>query len=198
MTQGENIQLISSLVIIAFLITGLFTRSNHKGVPLLRYSLYWAGIFVVALMLYAYKDYIKEPLDKMRAVISPATPIEEHGVIKIQKSLDGHFHINALVNGKKMDFLIDTGATEVLLSKADAAKVGIDIDKLEFTIRSYTASGTTMIARANVSIKISNFEIDDFPIYVNSSESDSALLGMSLLSKMQSVSFEGAELILKY
>lgn len=55
-----------------------------------------------------------------------------------------------------------------------------------------------MIARTNVSIKISDFEVDDFTVYVNSSDSESALLGMSLLSKMDSVSFEGDELILKY
>jgi len=198
MTQGENIQIVSSAIILGFLIVGLFTRRRYGDVPVLKYFFYWAAIFAVALMLYSYKDELKEPFDKVSSIMYPSMPIEQNGVIKIRKSLDGHFYIDARVNNAIIHFLLDTGATEVLLSKSDAIKAGIDLDKLNFSIQSYTASGTTMIARANVSIEIGGFVVDDFYVYVNSSESDSSLLGMSLLRMMESVSFEGDELILKY
>lgn len=198
MTQNEQIQLISGITIIVFLILGLVSRKQPNNTPILRYSLYWIGIFLIGLIIYSYKDLLGEPINRLISTVSPSTPLEGNRTIIVRKSRDGHFYVNTQINDRNIKFLIDTGATEVLLSKSDAIKAGINIADLSFDTSSYTASGTTKIARTTVDIRIGAFEVQNFNVYVNSSENDNSLLGMSLLDLMESMKFEGDQLILEY
>lgn len=94
----------------------------------------------------------------------------------------GQFRIDATANGAPFRFLIDTGASQLIFRKSDAARLGIDPKQLVFDVRMTTANGTTRMA----SIKIIRFFIGPFkafdvPAFVNEGEMEEPLLGMSLL-----------------
>jgi len=59
---------------------------------------------------------------------------------------DGHFHVDAVVDGKSIEMLVDTGATTVSLSRRDAARIGIDLTRLVYNRRVMTANGPAMSA----------------------------------------------------
>jgi aspartyl protease family protein len=74
------------------------------------------------------------PVQVLRSADAPAE-------VRLRRRGDGHFYLHGLVNGQVVEFLIDTGATNVVLTTADAERVGLRLDKDRFGIIGRGASG---------------------------------------------------------
>jgi len=105
----------------------------------------------------------------------------------IPRGADGHFHVAAEIDGRRMEFLVDTGATSIALRESDAARLGIHPSRSEYTGRSQTANGIVRFApvelnRVDVgSLTVRNVQavvIPDQALGMN-------LLGMSFLSRVR-------------
>ena len=108
----------------------------------------------------------------------------QDGAILIPKQADGHFHVTLNVNGIKIPFLIDTGATTVILSQKDAQKLGFDPNKLAFWDSANTANGEVKLAPVRLATVALERHVDrNIAAYVNAGKLSVSLLGMSYLSK---------------
>ena len=108
----------------------------------------------------------------------------QDGAILIPKQADGHFHVTLNVNGIKIPFLIDTGATTVILSQKDAQKLGFDPNKLAFWDSANTANGEVKLAPVRLATVAMERHVDrNIAAYVNAGKLSVSLLGMSYLSK---------------
>ncbi len=124
-----------------------------------------------------------------RAAVRPAasTSADNSSNMTIRRSDDGHFHVAADVDGRRMDFLIDTGATSIALRESDAARLGIHPSRRDYTGRTSTANGIVAVApielnRVDVgSLTVRNVRAVIFPDEVL----DQNLLGMSFLSRVR-------------
>jgi aspartyl protease family protein len=94
----------------------------------------------------------------------------------------GHFFAQGMVNGKSMQFLVDTGATTVALGQSDAKRMGIDYEKGR-PVRMNTANGTAQ----GWLIKLSSVRIGDVEVFevdaIVGPNMPYALLGNSFLSR---------------
>lgn len=198
LSQGDQIQLVSSILIIVMLIAGLMSRRRHANQPILKYALYWVLIIGVGVFLYSFKSEYEAVKERFLTALIPSRAVDTGGVITIKKSSNGHFIIDSLVNGKPVKFLVDTGASSVVLSLEDAKSVGMDINSLSFNRVVQTASGTGKVADTRATITIGEFVLEDFPMYVNSAPDNVSLLGMSLISRFKSFEVDGDTLILRY
>ena len=61
--------------------------------------------------------------------------------ISLERSSDKHFYAEAQVNGQQIRFLVDTGASEIALTEADARKVGLTVDPEKYELVGHGASG---------------------------------------------------------
>lgn len=197
-TQSQNIQIVSSVFILCMLIIGLLVGRKHSKQPMLKYALYWVVIILAMVFLYSFKDDYNHLKHRFISALMPSTVIEENGVITIKRSNNGHFMIGASVNGAYTVFLVDTGATSVVLSPSDAKRAGIDITKLNFYQEVMTASGVSRVAEAKVDIKIGEFEVTDFTVLINSTDTTESLLGMTLLNRLKSISVQSDTMSLVY
>ena len=108
----------------------------------------------------------------------------QDGAILIPKQADGHFHVTLNVNGIEIPFLIDTGATTVILSQKDAQKLGFDRNKLAFWDSANTANGEVKLAPVRLATVALERHMDrNIAAYVNAGKLPVSLLGMSYLSK---------------
>ena len=108
----------------------------------------------------------------------------QDGAILIPKQADGHFHVTLNVNGIEIPFLIDTGATTVILSQKDAQKLGFDPNKLAFWDSANTANGEVKLAPVRLATVALERHVDrNIAAYVNAGKLPVSLLGMSYLSK---------------
>ena len=89
----------------------------------------------------------------------------------------------ATVNGRRVEFLVDTGASDVVLAPADAARVGFRAGELRFSGRASTANGDVRLAPVTLrELRIGQFSRRGVPAVVNGAEMPISLLGMSFLS----------------
>lgn len=166
-------------------------RSNLSGSIMLRYALLWLMIATVLVLGYSFKNQII-------GVLIPNRPqTQNDGSFIIGKRQDKHFHIEVAMNNRKLDCLIDTGASSIVIDLEDANLIGIDTSELNFNLPSETANGLIYSARAIVKdVRIGDMELHDLPISVNKARMNSCLLGMSFLSTLKKVSIEGDKMIL--
>lgn len=119
------------------------------------------------------------------AIATVAAPIRGSSVTLIADGR-GHFVTTGTVNGTSVRFLVDTGATSVVLSSADAKRVGIKYLDAPRTV-SQTANGPVMVYRVKLdTLKVGDIEISNVDAIV--AEGDRlpiALLGMSFLNRME-------------
>jgi aspartyl protease family protein len=93
--------------------------------------------------------YSASPVPKI-APPAAAVPADTVAVaprtVTIRQGDGGHFHLEALIDGQRIQFLVDTGATGVALRGSDAASIGIHPAFRDYTTRSITASGIVRVA----------------------------------------------------
>lgn len=98
----------------------------------------------------------------------------------------GHFFVNGQVNGAQVRFLVDTGATWVALSGADATRLAIDYRKGEQNLMS-TANGVAAAYKVKLdSVRIGDITVNNVDaVVMEGSGPGIALLGMSFLNRME-------------
>ena len=107
------------------------------------------------------------------------------GAAQLTKGADGHFWAEAAVDGQAVRFLVDTGATAVSLSLADARRLGIDTDKLTYDYSVITADGRTRAASVKqASVAIAGARVRDVDALVIEKGLETSLLGMSYLGRL--------------
>jgi aspartyl protease family protein len=120
------------------------------------------------------------------------------GSAEIDRGADGHWRTEARVNGRKIEVLVDTGATVVALTRDDAEAAGIDVRKLRFDARVRTASGTTRAADVTLEqVHIGNVRLRDVEAVVVERGLPVSLLGMSFLSRLEQFHVRGQTLRLR-
>ena len=118
--------------------------------------------------------------------------------LSVTPDTDGIYYIFANVNGVSTRFVIDTGSDDVVLTRKDAQRAGIDISKLDFSEDFDAASGSGVEADATVSkLAISQLSVTNFPISVEQ-EGGASLLGMTFLHRLKSVEIRNGRLYLRW
>jgi aspartyl protease family protein len=105
----------------------------------------------------------------------------------VMKATDGHFWAEGEVDGARVRFLVDTGATAVALTPADAARLGIDLSKLRYGSTVVTAGGRARAAPVKLaSVSVAGARLADVDALVIEKGLDASLLGMSYLGRLSS------------
>ena len=119
------------------------------------------------------------------------------GDVVLQRDPSGHFYVDAQVNGMPVHFLVDTGASGVALTTADAQKVGLQFSRGEFTAVGRGASGTVngaFVTLGRVSVQGKSVENVEGAIIEGG---DTSLLGQSFLSRMGTIEIKGDRMVIR-
>jgi aspartyl protease family protein len=111
----------------------------------------------------------------------------------------GHFVVDARVDGRRMAFMLDTGATVVAMRARDAAGLGIHPSAREFTVEVKTANGSTRAAPVQLGmVEINGLSVRNVAALVSPDEALSEnLLGLSFLSRLRRFEFSNGRLVLE-
>ncbi len=112
---------------------------------------------------------------------------------------NGHFLVTAEVEDVEILFLVDTGASQVILTAEDAERLGHSVEFLEFSDRFHTANGTIRGAPLVLpELRIGDLEIEDVRASVIRAPMSTSLLGMSFLSRLEGYEVGEEGLILRW
>ncbi len=117
--------------------------------------------------------------------------------VEIPRAPDGHYYLDITVGGTPLRFMADTGATGVVLTRNDAALLGIEEQDLVFTGTSSTANGLVRTARVRLAdVEFGPFQDAEIGAWVNEAEMDISLLGMDYLGRFR-IEIAGDRMILR-
>ena len=136
--------------------------------------------------------------ERVVGALDPAQGVESAGAVTYHANRSGHFVIAAEVEGEPVLFLVDTGASDVVLSPADAARLGFDLNTLDYSNRYRTANGIGQGAPVVLAqVALGPIRLDDVQASVNLAAMDVSLLGMSFLSRLAGYEVAGERLTLR-
>lgn len=140
-----------------------------------------------------------EALTVRAASVTPAVPASWGEEVRIAASPDRQYYVNADVNRRSARFLVDTGASYVALRDSDARNAGIYTSWTDYTYPVHTANGETKAAFVTIDeIEIEGLRIEGVKAFILQDEQLSVnLLGMSFLSRLESVEATKGELVLR-
>ena len=173
---------------------------NAKG------CLIWVMVFFVIIALYAYRHEFEDFKQRIISAVLPSYEWIGDEEISLTKYSDGHFYLNAEAiseDGKgkvaRIKFLVDTGASGIAISQKDALNLGLDLKKLTYDQKSYTANGVAYSASIRLDkLVIGKKTFHNVRAHVSFGGLDVSLLGMSVLDDFSDIRFVNDKLILKY
>ncbi len=119
--------------------------------------------------------------------------------VVVSRDARGHFQVDARIEGRKLSFMVDTGASVVALTVSDAARLGIHPAQREFVIEVRTANGTVRAAPVRLDeVEVGDLVVRDVAGLVLPDEALSDnLLGLSFLSRLRRFEYSAGRLVLE-
>ena len=174
-----------SLFGIAILV-GLFSIYRNRLSQAMQHAAIWALIFVGFILAFSFAEPLKQ------ALFDDEPQIIDERTVQLRRARDGHFYATLSINGQPIQFLIDTGASEMVLTRADAEAAGIDTNALDYRIRMQTANGQSTAAVVRLDqVDLGQFTDRRVPALVAGGELGKSLLGMGYLNLFGGFRSEG-------
>jgi len=189
---GDQTMRVIYLVLLGVVIAGYaFVQSRGRIGHTLQQAALWGFIFLGVVVAFGLWSDIRRT-----ALLAP-TITAGGGRIEAPRHADGHYYLTLGVNGVPVKFMVDTGASDIVLSQRDARRVGIDPSALSYYGSASTANGMVRTAPVRLAtLSLGGVSNHDVRAWVNNGQMDGSLLGMAYLQRFRSVQISAGKLVL--
>jgi aspartyl protease family protein len=199
------VQVTAGLAVLVFLSGMVGASYRGRFFQAVKHLVSWTAVLFVLVGLYAYRTELATVADRVIGELRPEGSqinVPSSGAnqaVRIKRGWTGHFIANARVDGERVDMIVDTGASTVVLRHEDAKRLGVDTGQLRYSVPVQTANGASYAARIKLpqinigSVSIRNVEA----LIARPGSLHQSLLGMSFLSRLRSYEFSGEYLELR-
>ncbi len=128
----------------------------------------------------------------------PSAPAQVQNSVRLIKEQDGHFYADVKINNMPVRFMVDTGASSIALSLADAQALGLEFDEAEFTDVGRGVGGEVPMKRVVLeSVDLGGINRRNVDAVIVNSDLSISLLGQSFLNSLGTLTIQGQEMILR-
>ncbi|ARC89172.1 TIGR02281 family clan AA aspartic protease [Rhodovulum sp. MB263] len=189
---GDDFGRLIYLVLLGSVIAGYFLLSNRQRLgQVAQQAAIWGLIFIGAIAGFGLWSDIRHQVAPSQTVFG------EERRVEVPRAPDGHYYMTVEVNGTPLHFVVDTGATDVVLTRKDATRVGIDPDGLQYFGEAHTANGTVRTAPVRLdTVAIGPIVDRNLRAFVNAGQMRDSLLGMAYLNRFERIEFIRDRMIL--
>jgi aspartyl protease family protein len=182
------------LLMAMMLVLGALMTRREPIAKLLTMALAWVAIFAAGFVLFTFRDDFGWVLQRLRAEAT-GEPVAQGREIRIPMAIDGHFWISGELNGVRVKFLVDSGATMTTIGRGTAERAGVQVSaRPDQIVR--TGNGLIRVSSGRAeSLAIGPIERRDIAMHV-ADNADLNVLGMNFLSSLQRWGVEGRWLVL--
>ena len=193
MTGGNGAFALYYVVIIIAVASSVVAMRQPVG-KMLKMALAWVAIIGVGFIIFSFRSDFSSIGQRLKAE-ALGTSIDQGDTLRIPVAEDGHFWVEARINGHALRFIIDSGASITTISRDAAAAAGVPSDGRRTVVN--TANGPASAVQAYADrLEVGPIERTDFPIDINEHD-DTNLLGMNFLASLKSWRVEGNYLVLE-
>ena len=189
-----------NFAILAALSSGIAFASAAQLRRGARHALIWCAVIAVLVVGYTLRNDLAGLGERIRGELIPSyAQVTAPHTLAVTQSDDGHYYVMGAVNGAPVRFLVDTGASDIVLTPADAARAGIDTANLDYGHLYATANGTGHGASSTADrLVVGPIALTNVPISINQAPMQASLLGMTFLTRLEAYEFRGGRLFLKW
>jgi aspartyl protease family protein len=182
------------LLMALMLVLGALMTRREPIAKLLTMALAWVAIFAAGFVLFTFRDDFGWVVQRLRAEAT-GEPVAQGREIRIPMAIDGHFWIGGELNGVRVKFLVDSGATMTTIGRDTAERAGVQVSaRPDQIVR--TGNGLIRVSSGRAeSLTIGPIERRDVAMHV-ADNADLNVLGMNFLSSLQRWGVEGRWLVL--
>jgi aspartyl protease family protein len=167
------------------------------------------NILIFAGLMVAAGTYMAQTADRMTAAPAlvkttsgkAAPDVSPAGTrsLSIPRDARGHFQAEGRIDGQRIDFMVDTGASVIALNEKSAARFGLRPQRGDYNATVATANGTIKAARTRLAmVELGGLVVRDVEAMVLPDEALSEnLLGLSFLSKLKRFEYAGGKMVLE-
>lgn len=192
--------LVQTLGFLALASSGLLFVRQFNLKQTVRKVLIWVAVGGVLIIGFSFQNELGDLGLRLRSNLVPGYPVQtgDHE-LTLSEGEGGHFTVYGAIDGTRIRFLIDTGATDIVLDPSDAQRLGIDLDRLKFDRPFGSANGIGYGAKAVVArLAVGPIQFSNIEVSINKTEMGASLLGMAFLKRLKSYSVSGGKLILRW
>ncbi|MBV1897078.1 MAG: TIGR02281 family clan AA aspartic protease [Rhodobacteraceae bacterium] len=191
MGEFDYARLIYLGILVSVLVFWFIVHNRHSLGKTAQMALAWGLIFLGVIAAFGLWDDISQTVRPRQSALNA------QGQISVPRAPDGHYYLTLNVNDQPVEFLIDTGATDVVLTQSDAARIGLDPNNLNYYGRAMTANGEVRTAPVDLkSIALGDVVDKNVTAWVNQGDQEQSLLGMAYLQRWSHISIGNNALIL--
>jgi len=157
-------------------------------------TLAWVAIFGAGFILFTFRDNFGWVMQRLKAE-AVGTPVEQGQETRIPMAIDGHFWVDAKLNGRDVKFLVDSGATMTTVDRETAKAAGVEMSsRRDQFVR--TGNGVIRVATGRADeLKVGTITRHDVGLEIADND-DLNVLGMNYLSSLSRWGVEGRWLVL--
>jgi aspartyl protease family protein len=183
------------LLMAIMLVAGSLMTRREPAMRMLTMALAWIAIFGAGFVLFTFRDNFGWVTQRLKSE-ALGTPVQEGKQTRIPMAIDGHFWVDATLNGQKVKFLVDSGATTTTVGRDIARKSGVTISaQRDRYVR--TGNGIILVATGRArELKVGDIVRRDLAIEIADGDNLN-VLGMNYLSTLTRWGVEGRWLILE-
>ena len=184
--------------LLALVTSGLVGLRRVNLATALRNLAAWTAIFAAIFVGYTFRGELAAAGAKLVSAINPEhAAVGAKGEVVIGRGAGDGFYVTGTVNDKPARFLVDTGASDIVLSQDDAARAGLTPTSAQYSRSSETANGVGFGAPIMLkSLTVGTIRLTDVPVQINKAPMSASLLGMEFLKRLPSFEVKGDQLIL--
>jgi aspartyl protease family protein len=193
MTNSMQLGGLYILMAIMLVLGSLMARRENLA-RTLTMAIAWFAIFAAGFVLFTFRDDFGWVAQRLQAEAT-GTPVEQGDEIRIPMALDGHFWVDGELNGAKVKFLVDSGATMTTIGERTADRAGVAIvGRGNQVVR--TGNGFMRVSTAQADrLAVGSIERTNVRLHI-AADDDLNVLGMSFLSSLRRWGVEGRWLVL--
>lgn len=182
------------ILMAVMLVLGTLISRREPAAKLVTMALAWVAIFAAGFVLFTFRDDFGWVVQRLRAEAT-GEPVAQGREIRIPMAIDGHFWVGGELNGVRVKFLVDSGATMTTIGRATAERAGVQVSaRPDQIVR--TGNGLIRVSSGRAeSLAIGPIERRDVGMHV-ADNADLNVLGMNFLSSLQRWGVEGRWLVL--
>lgn len=176
------------------LVLGSLMHRREPAAKMITMALAWIAIFGAGFVLFTFRDDFGWVAQRLKAE-AVGTPVQEGGETRIPMAIDGHFWVEARLNGEKVKFLVDSGATMTTIDRETAARAGVAVSpRRDQFVR--TGNGIIRVSSGRADeLEVGGIKRTDVGLQIADND-DLNVLGMNFLSSLQSWGVQGRWLVL--
>jgi len=182
------------ILMAVMLVVGSLMARREPLAKMLTMALAWIAIFAAGFVLFTFRDNFGWVAQRLKAE-AVGTPVEQGRETRIPMAIDGHFWVEARLNGQKVRFLVDSGATMTTVDRQTALKAGVQVSReRDQFVR--TGNGIIRVSSGRAAeLEVGGIRRSDVGLQVADND-DLNVLGMNFLSSLSRWGVEGRWLIL--